>query len=672
MSLRLIPRLRTVHRVLFNVGTVAIAVYVAAQLYFTLAGLDRHRPVYGSIESFVWPLYVFAGGVFALNSWLVAVALSIERGVRAFSIWRNQFLWLGATYFASASIAAILVAFTNTLNWALVGLLLPLIAASFVAVRTTLGRLEDANQHLAEVNQLYLSTIETLAMAVDAKDQVTHGHIRRVQRFAVELAKELGVSDDQQLKAIEAAALLHDMGKLAIPEFILNKPGKLTASEFEVMKTHAALGADILSSIRFPYPVVPIVRHHHENWDGTGYPDGLSGSAIPIGARILSVVDCYDALTSDRPYRSALSDAEAIEILSQRRGRMYDPLVVDAFVSSLATLQHAARVSTSAPVLVAQRPVGPKASANAVASPSIAMGSLQLLTELAPIPIGATVQAVSRQALRGTRQIANFEVGILFVCDPAKLELQAMAVEGLSPSEVSSLRIPFSERLSGWVASYRKSVWNSDASLDLGDISVAHRLTFASSVPLVVGDTAVGALTLYGRPGYELSIAQRQAIELSGPLIGEAIKDSLARGPQSIDGRRGDVREAAVRALDALLSHSDDAAVAVVALSPQAADELAESDMLSATLHLASKVLSGDPGCQCVVLDSHCCVIAAVGDGAEARLSRSLVVAKTSAELAAFRVAAITVRDSLHLHVCIQNTARASSRQGSTQAPRIH
>ena len=248
---------------------------------------------------------------------------------------------------------------------------------------------------------------------------------------------------------------------------------------------------------------------------------------------------------------------------------MYDPLVVDAFVSSLATLQQAARVPTSAPVLVAQQPVGPKASADPVASPSIAMGSLQLLTELAPIPMGATVQAVSRQALRGTRQIANFEVGILFVCDPTKLELQAMAVEGLSPSEVSSLRIPFSERLSGWVASYRKSVWNSDASLDLGDISVANRLTFASSVPLVAGDTTVGALTLYGRPGYELSIAQRQAIELSGPLIGEAIKDSLALGPQSIDGRRADVREAAVRALDALLSHSDNAAVAVVALSPQ-------------------------------------------------------------------------------------------------------
>ena len=129
------------------------------------------------------------------------------------------------------------------------------------------------------------------------------------------------------------------MGKLAIPEFILNKPGKLTADEFDIMKTHAALGADILSAIQFPYPVVPIVRHHHENWDGKGYPDGVRGSDIPIGARILSVVDCYDALTSDRPYRPAMTDEQALAILVQRRGTMYDPLVVDTFVREYATLK---------------------------------------------------------------------------------------------------------------------------------------------------------------------------------------------------------------------------------------------------------------------------------------------------------------------------------------------
>src|SRR5581483_6236060 len=182
------------------------------------------------------------------------------------------------------------------------------------------------------LNRLYLSTIETLAMAIDAKDQVTHGHIRRVQTFAVRLAHELGVRDDNLLKAVEAAALLHDMGKLAVPEHILNKPGKLTEAEFEKMKLHASVGADILSAIDFPYPVVPIVRYHHENWNGTGYPDGLKGTEIPIGARILSVVDCFDALTSDRPYRPRLTDEDAIKILVERRGTMYDPLIVDTFI----------------------------------------------------------------------------------------------------------------------------------------------------------------------------------------------------------------------------------------------------------------------------------------------------------------------------------------------------
>jgi len=195
-----------------------------------------------------------------------------------------------------------------------------------------MGRIDDANKHVAQLNRMYMSTIETLAMAVDAKDQVTHGHIRRVQERSVALARHMGVDDEYLVKAIEAASLLHDMGKLAVPEQILNKPGKLTPAEFDVMKTHSSVGADILAAIEFPYPVVPIVRHHHENWDGTGYPDGLGGTEIPIGARILAVVDCFDALTSDRPYRSKLTIREAVAILRERRGTMYDPLVVDAFV----------------------------------------------------------------------------------------------------------------------------------------------------------------------------------------------------------------------------------------------------------------------------------------------------------------------------------------------------
>jgi putative nucleotidyltransferase with HDIG domain len=146
------------------------------------------------------------------------------------------------------------------------------------------------------------------------------------------LAREVGLNDDRQLRALEAAALLHDTGKLAIPEHILNKPDVLTPAEFEVMKRHAVIGADILSSIDFPFPVVPIVRHHHENWDGSGYPDGLRGDEIPMAARILSVVDCFDALTSDRPYRGALTPERALAVILERSGVMYDPVVVDALL----------------------------------------------------------------------------------------------------------------------------------------------------------------------------------------------------------------------------------------------------------------------------------------------------------------------------------------------------
>src|SRR5262249_43529260 len=212
-------------------------------------------------------------------------------------------------------------------------LVIPLLIIFHLTLRSSFGRLEDAQKHLASMDRLYLSTIETLAMAIDAKDDVTHSHVRRVETYAVELAKALGITDEATIKAIKAAALLHDTGKLAVPEHILNKPGGLTESEFEQMKLHVDVGADILSLVDFPYPVVPIVRCHHENWDGTGYPRGVKGEAIPIGARILSVVDCFDALTSDRPYRRRMTEDAALDILRDRRGSMYDPRVVDTFIA---------------------------------------------------------------------------------------------------------------------------------------------------------------------------------------------------------------------------------------------------------------------------------------------------------------------------------------------------
>src|SRR5262245_32026555 len=291
ISLWIFRSSRRAERVLFNFAAPAIAVWIAAQAFYGIAGIQplafAPRPIFG----LVFPLLILAVLYFLLNSWLIAIAVSLEQHGSAFRVWRRNFLWLSLNHFSGASVAALLLPYLQGPDYAfvrVVGVLLPLLLISYLTLKTALGRVEDANKHLAELNSLYLSTIETLAMAIDAKDQITHGHIRRVQALAVGLANAMGVNDAAQIRAVEAAALLHDMGKLAVPQYIVNKPGPLTPAEVEKMKLHASVGADILSAIDFPYPVVPIVRHHHECWDGSGYPAGLRGADIPIGARILS------------------------------------------------------------------------------------------------------------------------------------------------------------------------------------------------------------------------------------------------------------------------------------------------------------------------------------------------------------------------------------------------
>ena len=183
--------------------------------------------------------------------------------------------------------------------------------------------------------------IEALARAMTARDWLTHRHAQRVQRYAVALAGEAGIGDDLLIEALDTAALLHDIGKLAIPDRLLQKPGPLTRDEYDLVKQHATIGADILSAVAFSHSLVLIVRHHHENWDGTGHPDGLRDESIPIGARVLAIVDCYDALTSDRPYRRALSHDSAVGMIRERCGTMYDPEIADTFLRIVRGLRSA-------------------------------------------------------------------------------------------------------------------------------------------------------------------------------------------------------------------------------------------------------------------------------------------------------------------------------------------
>jgi putative nucleotidyltransferase with HDIG domain len=337
---------RSPERILFNLAAPPLSMWVAAHTYAATSGLPPLERLPDnavvSVGTLFIPLTLFAVLYFLGSSGLVAYAVALAKGLSAFRIWREHFVWVSLNYFGGASVAALLVVYTRRFDWTALAVTVPLLLVLYMTFRSSLARVADATSHLEELNALYLATVHTLAAAIDAKDQVTHGHIRRVQVYSDGLARAVGIRDERQLKAIRTAAILHDTGKIAIPEAILNKPGPLDSAEFAVMKRHAAMGADIISSIRFPYPVEPIVRYHHENWDGSGYPDGLVGTQIPVGARILSVVDCFDALTSDRPYRPRLPDREALAIIAARRGTMYDPLIVDTFFKVYSTLIKAA------------------------------------------------------------------------------------------------------------------------------------------------------------------------------------------------------------------------------------------------------------------------------------------------------------------------------------------
>jgi len=187
-----------------------------------------------------------------------------------------------------------------------------------------------------------------LARTLAARDIATFEHARRVRRYARALASRVGIVDEEELRTLETAALFHDVGKLAIPDHVLSKAGPLTPEEYEQVKRHAAIGADLLTGLAFPGSLALLVRHHHENWDGTGYPDRLRREDIPAGARALSIADCYDALTSDRPYRRALSHATAMAMMTDRCGSMFDPMMIEAFVSIAESLQPAALVSAHA------------------------------------------------------------------------------------------------------------------------------------------------------------------------------------------------------------------------------------------------------------------------------------------------------------------------------------
>jgi putative nucleotidyltransferase with HDIG domain len=515
-------------RALFNMASGAVAISAGARVLEWM--LPTHPAAAAPLDQLLIPVLSLAVSYFTINSWLIATAVALDQNSSPSVIWRTNFLWLSLNYLGGASVALVLVSYTRDINLTTFGVIVPLLVVLYLTFRTTWGRIEDANRHITQVKELYLSTIETLAMAVDAKDQITHGHIRRVQVFAVELAKRLGVNDDRQIQAIATAALLHDMGKLAIPEHILNKPGKLTAAEFEKMKRHAAIGADLLSSVKFPYPVVPIVRHHHEQWDGSGYPTGISGTDIPLGARILTVVDVFDALTSDRPYRPRLTTEDAFNIIRKGRGTMYDPLIVDTFIQVYPEIAPAAiRAGQEARSIIDGHEIantgsddtsGPLRQIRANASETVLLDGCS--NDLRKANVAGSALQIAAHYLR---QLTPATVYALFIYDSSGDILRCVHVNGDVQRFLDGLTIKVGERVTGWTAANRRTSLNSDASLDLAQIAsfFAPPLRSTLSTPLTSGEALIGVLTAYASNKDAFTDAHGYAFEQVATMLASRI-----------------------------------------------------------------------------------------------------------------------------------------------------
>jgi putative nucleotidyltransferase with HDIG domain len=223
------------------------------------------------------------------------------------------------------------------------------LAYTFNHMSRELERYDADNQRLiAALERGYLDTIRSLASAIDAKDPYTRGHSDRVAALSVRIGRELGLGASELL-ALEYGGILHDIGKIGVPEQVLAKPEKLTPEELSLVRSHAAVGAEIVKGVTFLEAALPAIRHHHERWDGSGYPDRLAGEAIPLVARIVNAADTWDACTSERPYQRALSSDDVATIMSSLRGTQLDPRVHDALLRALG------RAPAAAPAAAATR-----------------------------------------------------------------------------------------------------------------------------------------------------------------------------------------------------------------------------------------------------------------------------------------------------------------------------
>lgn len=440
----------------------------------------------------------------------------------------------------------IAVAGVSVFVWVLQGgvayalLSVPVVAVTFWTYMLYDERLNAKTRDAEDISRLHLATVEALATAIDAKDQTSHYHVRRMEIYAAGLGRLLALPQSE-LQALRAGALLHDVGKLAVPDHILNKPGHLSAAEFEKTKIHAIVGAEILSRVHFPYPVIPIVKHHHERWDGGGYPDGLKGEQIPITARIMSVVDCFDSVQEDRPFRTGMTRAEAIALLRNGAGTHFDPNIIELFVQNLAQFEieianrgldkHIHASLSSSPIAPADDEVA-RVRENIAAYDQIrnAHREVYALYEIARnFSSSLEIEKTLSVLMDKVGQLVPYDTCAAFLYDEVKGYASTALAVGIDAENLRGRCVALGEGVTGFALANRRPVNRLPPSLDLERVGVNTEVTYRSmvSLPLFKNDVLLGALSLYSTTLREYTNNHIRLLETVTRLASDALANAM-------------------------------------------------------------------------------------------------------------------------------------------------
>jgi diguanylate cyclase (GGDEF)-like protein/putative nucleotidyltransferase with HDIG domain len=522
------------YRTAFSVASLIITVQGAGLAFRLLGGTTAQM----ALPALARPLVAAATAYFLLNTGLVATAIALSSRQSIFSTWHDNFLWSAPSYFVGAGSAALAASFVEHAGYWVAPFTFAPLYLTYRTYKVYMGRIDDEQRHVQQTSDLNLATIEALARAIDAKDQTTQMHIRRVQVYATGLARAAGLSD-WDIQGVKTAALLHDIGKLAVPEHILSKPGPLTQEEFQKIRIHPQVGAEIIAAVPFPYPVAPLIMSHHERWDGKGYPHGLAGEEIPRGARILTIVDYFDAVTTERPYHKSLTFESAVGLLTHESGRALDPTLVPIFVELLPALiaelgaqMNDVEPAAPPPELRGSTAVGlvPSTGPSAFENIALAHREIYALYEIAQ-SMGTSLGVSDTMALISSKlsKLVSWSGCSLFLHQADTDSLKCRFAAGLDAPRLLNATLKVGSGLDGWVALNRRTLINANphVTFDAAGITGGVALNSAIVCPLQFNDTLIGCLALYHVEANHYTEDHRRLIERIGEQAGAVIHNSI-------------------------------------------------------------------------------------------------------------------------------------------------